>query len=799
MTPLRISLYTLALLFALLLAGGIYAYIQLPAVAEEQARKYLQDFGVQALKYKGLKLSSRRLQFEELQLAGSLDEIQYRSTVSSLEVIFNWRELSKGKIVSVTVANLELNVKDNSPETVESEPLTSLTLSSLLPQQYLQQIPLELIEVQRWALNYEKAAAAALNAEGSLLYDGQLTVDYQAEAADISVDGRIWTQGLEQHPNATVALDHLGSDVGNLSATLESEADKSWLWSVLGQIEYAALISAIQSANKNHHLELDLSSLNQLELEGSSHFNAKIHHGDTLELASKEVEALLAQFEIKIQINNHVKDLSVENIVQGLHTELPISVVLNEGLTNVTISPTAINADFIATSSTLPGELKTWLKWGNTIPVHWNSPQEIVLSSQPDGSWASHVQNNSLQLGGKDSQIQINNLNAQVRFFINDEPRGSVELDTRIITRLRRSQLPALKLSAKLEGTEADAQFEFKLNDIAESMMAAANGRGNLTTGASSVALQVASNDLSYASETLLPLLHSLDLLSAQIDPKITSGRLTLDSNLNSSSFELTGIDLANELNINQLSGEYDSYSFEAVTMRAKWTGIDQLRTIEPVDVSVATLNVGIELHDTKINLSLPKKTPASQPAILINEFSTKLFGGEVYLPQPKSWDFGAQSNSFIVKAKGWQLADMVALQQDEDIQAQGILEGQLPIELTEGRLIIADGYLRAVAPGGTIRYIANEASEALSASNPELELALDLLSDFQFQVLSSEVELDSGGNLLLGLSLQGKNPTQFEGRPINFNINLEQNLDPLLQSLRLSDKLVERLEAQLK
>ena len=86
-------------------------------------------------------------------------------------------------------------------------------------------------------------------------------------------------------------------------------------------------------------------------------------------------------------------------------------------------------------------------------------------------------------------------------------------------------------------------------------------------------------------------------------------------------------------------------------------------------------------------------------------------------------------------------------------------------------------------------------ASKALAASSTELALALDLLSDFQYEVLSSKVNLDKEGELLLGLSLAGKNPSQYEGRPINFNINLEQNLDPLLQSLRLSDKLVEQLE----
>ena len=49
--------------------------------------------------------------------------------------------------------------------------------------------------------------------------------------------------------------------------------------------------------------------------------------------------------------------------------------------------------------------------------------------------------------------------------------------------------------------------------------------------------------------------------------------------------------------------------------------------------------------------------------------------------------------------------------------------------------------------------------------------------------------------NLLLGLSLAGHNPARYEGRPVNFNINLEQNLDPLLQSLRIGDKLEQRIE----
>src|SRR5690606_31947443 len=147
------------------------------------------------------------------------------------------------------------------------------------------------------------------------------------------------------------------------------------------------------------------------------------------------------------------------------------------------------------------------------------------------------------------------------------------------------------------------------------------------------------------------------------------------------------------------------------------------------------------------------------------------------------------------LRAQGWQLSELVALQKNADIQASGTLVGELPVTLADGRVIIENGYLRAVPPGGSIRYLATDENRALANTNPELELALNLLDDFQYQLLSAKVQLDKAGTLLLGLSLEGSNPGQYQGQPVNFNINLEQNIDPLLQSLRLSDNLVKRIE----
>ena len=88
---------------------------------------------------------------------------------------------------------------------------------------------------------------------------------------------------------------------------------------------------------------------------------------------------------------------------------------------------------------------------------------------------------------------------------------------------------------------------------------------------------------------------------------------------------------------------------------------------------------------------------------------------------------------------------------------------------------------------------VAYQAASLGLNNNEDLDgLALDLLTDFNYRQLGSDVALDRDGNLLLGLSLAGHNPGQFSGRAVQFNINLEQNLGPLLQSLRLRDKLLE-------
>jgi len=190
--------------------------------------------------------------------------------------------------------------------------------------------------------------------------------------------------------------------------------------------------------------------------------------------------------------------------------------------------------------------------------------------------------------------------------------------------------------------------------------------------------------------------------------------------------------------------------------------------------------------------------TPALSPELDILAFSADVFGGQILLETPTIWNFSAHTNSATLRVENWELAQIVALQQNQDIEAQGTIQGTLPIALSDGRLAVSKGYLNALPPGGTIRYNSSDTARNLG-NNKQLGLAMDLLSDFRYEILKSEVDLDDQGNLVLGLSLGGRNPGHHGGQEVRFNIMVEQNLDPLLQSLRLSDTLSHSIENRLR
>ena len=65
----------------------------------------------------------------------------------------------------------------------------------------------------------------------------------------------------------------------------------------------------------------------------------------------------------------------------------------------------------------------------------------------------------------------------------------------------------------------------------------------------------------------------------------------------------------------------------------------------------------------------------------------------------------------------------------------------------------------------------------------------MQALENFAYEKLASDVILNEQGDLTLAVSLLGANPEVQNGRSIQYNLNIEQNLFDLLRSLRLADR----------
>ena len=115
------------------------------------------------------------------------------------------------------------------------------------------------------------------------------------------------------------------------------------------------------------------------------------------------------------------------------------------------------------------------------------------------------------------------------------------------------------------------------------------------------------------------------------------------------------------------------------------------------------------------------------------------------------------------------------------------------------GTLSVPDGNLRALAPGGQIRFHAKGSAAKLPAAVPGVGTAFEALEDFRYKVLTARVAYAEIGTLLLKLHLKGNSPKLQGNRPIEINLNLEQNILSLLRSLRLVNGLNERLDSRVR
>jgi hypothetical protein len=171
----------------------------------------------------------------------------------------------------------------------------------------------------------------------------------------------------------------------------------------------------------------------------------------------------------------------------------------------------------------------------------------------------------------------------------------------------------------------------------------------------------------------------------------------------------------------------------------------------------------------------------------------TQILGGRFWLT-PATLDLAAPKQQLNAQLQGVQLGEVLAAYPTEGLSGSGLIDGSFEIHRSATGLSVDQGQLAARAPGGVLRFRSPKI-EALGQANPAMRIVTEALHDFHYDLLSSDVRYDESGKLNLGLRLNGRNPALEGGRPINFAINLEEDIPALLTSLQLSDRVSETIQ----
>jgi hypothetical protein len=209
--------------------------------------------------------------------------------------------------------------------------------------------------------------------------------------------------------------------------------------------------------------------------------------------------------------------------------------------------------------------------------------------------------------------------------------------------------------------------------------------------------------------------------------------------------------------------------------------------------LKIAFIDVGVPLQNFSGSYHF-EQSSAGKQTVKLNSSTVDLLGGTVTtLPVTIALDNPDFATAIAVT--GIDLEKLIALEQQEGLSGSGTLNGQMPVQFSRGELTIIGGQIISTPEGGWIRFEAPAELMALTETNQALGIAFDALRNMRYEQLGIELDYQPDGEALLKTHLKGHNPTWNRGQPVDFTINIEENIPKLLQALQFTDKLTKTLE----
>ena len=168
---------------------------------------------------------------------------------------------------------------------------------------------------------------------------------------------------------------------------------------------------------------------------------------------------------------------------------------------------------------------------------------------------------------------------------------------------------------------------------------------------------------------------------------------------------------------------------------------------------------------------------------VSLSNFTTGFLDGTVAL-QNIDYDMSRKEGETTLLLNNIPLQKMLDLQGTKKIYATGTVKGKIPVKMKSETFEIQNGGMNAEQSG---QIIYATTPEERAASNQGLRTTYEALSNFLYVQLVSSISMTPNGQSVITINLKGSNPDFQAGRPVELNLNVQQNLLDLMRTLSIS------------
>ncbi|MGE0407669.1 MAG: YdbH domain-containing protein [Amphiplicatus sp.] len=222
----------------------------------------------------------------------------------------------------------------------------------------------------------------------------------------------------------------------------------------------------------------------------------------------------------------------------------------------------------------------------------------------------------------------------------------------------------------------------------------------------------------------------------------------------------------------------------EGLSGRLKLTSLAPLKSDGPQTLSLRHIDMdALQLEDGTAEFELP-----GDETLHIIRAEFPWFGGRIGAYDAVA-SLSGERAATALRARHVDLGQMLGYLNIDGLSGEGVVEGVLPIFLSEDKARV-DGGLFYSAGKGVIRY-AGQTGAAASSANKEASLAFDILRELHFDKLAAEVNGPLDGTLKFNVLFEGLSGVPVNEQrvvsPVVYRISIEAPLLALIEQARLS------------